>query len=329
MTTILDNYKRTKVSQITNIFNVELNKLNSILSHNIRIINNSRMRNKLRAVKILINNYNNKVKNLRNKLNFDIQNINMFNSNFPSEFKNKKALLIGINYFNTDYELNGCIRDIEKMKEFLETKGFNYFNIMTDLTNIKPTRINILNKIKNFISSAVDGDLLFIHFSGHGSYTYDFNNDETDGNDEAIISCDLEYIIDDEIKSIINQFSRKNISIIGIFDSCNSGTMMDLKYNYNYFENKYIENVRNIECSGNVLMISGCMDDQISSEAVINGELQGALTATFMETINKNPNCTWKNLMCDMCTQLKSNNFTQIPQISTNIFYDIDNSKVF
>jgi hypothetical protein len=328
MTTILDNYKRNKVSEIINIFNVELNKLNSILSHNIRIINNSRIRNKIQSIKLLINNYNNNVRNLRNKLNFNIKNINMFTSNFPTVFKNKKALLIGINYLNTDYELSGCIRDIELMKEFLETKGFNNFDIMNDLTNVKPTRMNILNKIKNFIGSAIDGDLLFIHFSGHGSYTYDVNKDEIDGNDEAIVSYDLEYIIDDEIKSIINQFSRTNISIIGIFDSCHSGTMMDLKYNYDYFENKYIENTRNSECSGNVLMISGCTDNQVSLEAIINGKLQGALTATFIETMNNNPNCTWKDLMCNMCNSLKSNNFTQIPQISTNIFYDID-SKVF
>lgn len=328
MTTILDNYKRTKIAEITNIFNVELNKLNSTFSNNVRIIKNSRVRNKLQVIQLLINNYNNNVRNLRNKLNFDIQNINMFTSNFPSEFKNKKALLIGINYLNTDYELNGCIRDVERMKIFLESKGFNNFDMMTDLTNIKPTRINILNKIKNFISDALDGDLLFIHFSGHGSYTYDLNKDEIDGNDEAIVSCDLEYIIDDEIKSILNQFSKKNISIIGLFDSCHSGTMMDLKFNYNYFENKYIENVKNNECSGNVLMISGCKDNQTSSEAVINNEPQGVLTSTFIETININPNCTWKNLMCNMCSSLKSNNFTQIPQISTNIFYDID-SKVF
>jgi hypothetical protein len=324
MTTILDNYKRNKISEITNIFNTELNKLNSTFSNNVRIIKNSRVRNKLQVIKLLINNYNNNVRNLRNKLNFNIKNINMFTRNFPSEFKNKKALLIGINYLNTPYELSGCIRDIERMKRFLETKGFNNFDMMTDLTDIKPTRINILNKIKNFISDAIDEDLLFIHFSGHGSYTYDLNKDEIDGNDEAIVSCDLEYIIDDEIKSILNQFSKKNISIIGLFDSCHSGTMMDLKFNYNYFENKYIENTRDNECLGNILMISGCKDNQTSSEAVINNEPQGVLTSTFIETINKNPNCTWKNLMCDMFNSLKSNNFTQIPQISTNIFYDID-----
>ena len=328
MSTILDNYKRSKIAEIMNIFNTELNKLNSTLSQNIKIINMSRIRNKLLAIQLLINNYNNNVKNLKNKLNLDVKNINIFTRNFPSEFKNKKALLIGINYLNTYYELTGCIRDVNQMKTFLETKGFDSFDTLTDLTDIKPTRINILNKIKNFISSAIDGDLLFIHFSGHGSYTYDTNKDEIDGNDETIVSIDLKYIIDDEIKSIINQYCKKNVSIIGIFDSCHSGTMMDLKYNYNCFENTYVENTRNNECSGNVLMISGCMDNQTSSEAIVNGEPQGALTAAFIEIMRVNPSLSWKDLIFNMCNLLKVHNFTQVPQISTNIFYDID-CKVF
>ena len=328
MTTILDNYKNNKITEIKNIFNTELNKLNSTLLRNIKIINNSRIRNKLQTIKLLINNYNNTIKNLKNKLNFDIQIINNYTNNFPTEFKNKKALLIGINYLNTEYELSGCISDIEQMKIFLETKEFNNFDMITDLTDIKPTRIIILNKIKNFISDAIDGDLLFIHFSGHGSYTYDLNKDEIDGNDEAIVSCDLEYIIDDEIKSIINQFSKNNVSIIGIFDSCHSGTMLDLKYNYKYLENTYIENKKDVECSGNVLMISGCMYNQTSSEAIINGKPQCSLTATFIENMSINSTFSWKELMCNMCNSLKSNNFIQIPQISTNKFYNIDN-KVF
>lgn len=328
MTTILDDYKINKITEIKNIFNTELNKLNSTLLRNIKSINNSRIRNKLQIIRLLINNYNNNVKTLRNKLNSDIQIINNYTINFPVEFKNKKALLIGINYLNTPYELSGCIGDVERIKTFLETKEFNNFDIMTDLTDIKPTRINILNKIKNFIDSSVDGDLLFIYFSGHGSYTYDVNNDELDGNDEAIVSYDLEYIIDDEIKSIIEQFSKKNIFIVGMFDSCNSGTMMDLKYNYNYFENKYVENMKDSECSGNVLMISGCMDNQTSTEATINDKPQGVLTATFIETMSVNSTISWKELMCNMCNSLKLNNFTQIPQISTNTFYDINN-KVF
>jgi hypothetical protein len=328
MASILDKFKYNKINELINIFNFNFNQLNSNLSNNIKIINNSRIRNKLQIIRLIINNYNNNAKNLKNKLNIDIKNINNYTSNFPNTFKNKKALLIGINYLDTEYQLNGCIDDIKRMKLFLETKGFNNFDMMTDLTDIKPTRINIFNKIVNFINSSIDGDLLFIHFSGHGSYTYDSNSDELDGKDEFIVTSDLSYILDDEIKAIINQFSKKNVSIIGIFDSCHSGTMMDLKYNYDYINNKYSENTKDNECPGNVLLISGCMDEQTSAEAIINGSPQGVLTSTLIETMSSNPNCSWKELMYNMNNLLKENTFTQIPQISTNTFYNID-GKIF
>lgn len=328
MTTILDQYKQNKNAQLINNFNFTISQLNSNLSNNIKTINSSRTSNKVKLIQTLINNYTNNVKNLKNKLNENIKNNNSYTGNFPTTFKNKKALLIGINYLNTPYELSGCIADVERMKTFLESKGFNNFDMMTDLTDIKPTRINIMNKIVNFINNSADGDLLFIHFSGHGSYTYDTNNDEIDENDELIITSDLSYVVDDELKSIINQFCKKNISIIGVFDSCHSGTMMDLKYNYDYARNKYFENVKSTECNGNVLMISGCMDEQTSSEAIINGSPQGALTSTFINAMSSNTNCSWKELLNNMGDLLKINQFTQIPQISTNIFINID-GKVF
>lgn len=328
MTTLLDKFKRNKISDLTNNFNFTMNQLNFNLSNNIRSINSSRNSNKLRIIQLLINNYNNNVRNLRNKLNIDIQNMNFFTGNFPTKFKNKKALLIGINYLGTPYELSGCISDIERMKIFLQTKGFNQFEMMTDLTDIKPTRANLFNRIINFINNSTDGDLLFIHFSGHGSYTYDMNNDEIDGNDELIITSDLSYIMDDELKAVIRQFCKKNVSVVGLFDSCHSGTMMDLKYNYDCINNNYFENTKDSDCNGNVLMISGCMDNQTSSEAIINGTPQGALTSTFIDIMNSNNNCSWKELICNMCNSLKINQFTQIPQISTNTFFNID-GKVF
>jgi hypothetical protein len=55
----------------------------------------------------------------------------------------KKALLVGINYRNTESELNGCINDIINMKDVLITK-FGYsiddITVITDDTEIKPTR---------------------------------------------------------------------------------------------------------------------------------------------------------------------------------------------
>ena len=130
------------------------------------------------------------------------------------------------------------------MKDLLSSRGFNDFKILTDLTSLKPTKANILNEFKNLIINAKSGDVLFFYFSGHGSYTYDRNGDETDGRDEMLVSLDSLPIIDDDLKTILQNHLPREVTIIGIFDSCHSGTMLDLKYNYldsnNY--DKYSEN---------------------------------------------------------------------------------------
>jgi hypothetical protein len=329
----LDAYKLSRINELNSIFNSNVARLNSTLVISIRNIRNSRFRNKPALLNSLRNNYNNHLTRLRNNLNASIQKINSFTSEFTvnkSNIKNKKALLIGINYINTPYQLNGCIDDTNRMKDLLSSHGFNDFKILTDVASVKPTKANILNEFKNLIVNAKSGDLLFFYFSGHGSYTYDRNGDETDGSDEMLLSLDSLPIIDDELKTILQNHLPREVTIIGMFDSCHSGTMLDLKYNYldssNY--DKYSENNRVTECNGNVIMISGCMDSQTSTEALIENKAQGALTWSFIFCIKQNPNCSWRELLKSMRDTLKSNRFSQIPQLSTDSFYDID-SKIF
>ena len=333
MSTELDTYKKNRITELTSVFNSNVARLNSLLTSNIRNIQISRLRNKQQLINSLINSYNNNISNLRRNLNLSIQQINSFKSEFnviKQNIKNKKALLIGINYLNTPYQLNGCIDDTTRMKDLLSTHGFSDFKILTDLTVVKPTKSNILNEIKNLIVNSKAGDILFFYFSGHGSYTYDRNNDELDGKDEMIISTDLQGVIDDELKSVLQTNLPREVTIIGLFDSCHSGTILDLKFNYldstNY--DNYSENNKVTECQGNVIMISGCMDAQTSAEAQIDNKPQGAMTWSFIDSINKKPNCSWRELLKSMRDALKTNMFSQIPQLSTDSFYDID-SKLF
>jgi hypothetical protein len=324
-------YKQNRINELNRIFSNNIARLNSALAINIRNIQMSRNRNKQQIINSLIVKYNNDVAILRRNLNNSINKVNSFTPEFNvTKTNNKKALLIGINYINTPYELSGCIDDVNRMKEFLTKYGFNSIQTLTDLTTIKPTKQNILNELKNMIINAQAGDILFLHFSGHGSYTYDNNGDETDRRDEMIISSDLQGVLDDELKSILSNNMKREVTIFGLFDSCHSGTMFDLKFNYldsnNY--DKYTENDKVSECNGNVIMISGCMDSQTSAEAFINNKVQGAMTWSFIESINKTPNCSWRELLQSMRGLLKSNSFSQIPQLSTDSFYDID-SKLF
>jgi hypothetical protein len=306
-------------------------RLNVILTNNIRSVQLSRSSNKQNVINALIAKYNNDISILKKNLASTINAVNSFTPEFNvAKINNKKALLIGINYLNTPYELSGCIDDANRMNQLLEKSGFTTRKIITDETDVKPTKENILNEFKNIIVNAQAGDILFFYFSGHGSYTYDTNRDELDKQDEMIISSDLKGVLDDELKSILSNHMKREVTIVGLFDSCHSGSMFDLKFQYldsNNYDN-YTENDNVTECDGNVLMISGCMDSQTSNEALINKKAQGALTWSFIECINKTPNLSWRELLKSMRNLLKTNAFTQIPQLSTDSFYDID-SKLF
>ena len=116
-----------------------------------------------------------------------------------------------------------------------------------------------------------------------------------------------------------------------MFDSCFSGSILDLKYSYmdgnNY--DKYIENDKELDTPGNVLMISGCTDNQTSADAVIDNKPNGAMTWAFLNALIKQPKCTWRELVQNMRTLLKTSQFTQLPQISTGNFENIDTPTFF
>ena len=233
----------------------------------------------------------------------------------------KKALLVGINYIGSPDELNGCINDIENVAANLV--GFKSIVKLTDNTAIKPTRNNILNELKKMLVTSAAGDCLLFHFSGHGSQTADKNGDETDMYDECLYTIDNKYIKDDELNALIRVYLKPNVTFFAILDSCHSGTALDLKYQYL----DYSENPKNIETAGNVIMISGCRDDQYSSDAYINSTSQGAMTWAFLK--NLQPQITWRQLVTNMCTSLAESEYTQIPKLSSGKFVDLDSKFLF
>lgn len=92
----------------------------------------------------------------------------------------KKALIIGINYFGTEHELQGCINDGVNVQEFLvNDRGFSPSEhdmvIMSDSpenegTAFYPTGANILAAINWLVTRNRPGDILWLSYSGHGSW---------------------------------------------------------------------------------------------------------------------------------------------------------------
>ena len=321
-------FKNNKINSLFNNYSIGLKNLNTNLKKNIQNIQKLKKTPafKKKVINNLISQYNNDNNKLKQILNENVYNINNFVPTNIIINANKKALLIGINYIGSQNELYGCISDVNSIKERISGQGFNDIKVITDLTPEKPTRDIILLNFKNLLINSKEGDLLFLLYSGHGSYVLDRNADEKDGYDELIVSCDFKSILDDELKAIIQTYLKPNVTLFAMFDSCFSGTILDLKYQYldSLSYDSYTENNKNLDTPGNVLLISGCTDEQTSADASINGKANGAMTWSLLESLKQKPNTTWREIIKTMRQLLNNSGFDQIPQFSSGNFVNID-----
>jgi len=328
MTDSLEQLKATKIAALTNNFNRDVAALKKSCSIAVNNINNSRysIAYKKNAIIVITNQINARINALQNKLKTDILSIQQLAYNTVTKGTNKNALIIGINYTGSSNQLAGCINDAENLSTLMTSYGFQNIKLLTDNTLEKPTRSNILNGFASLLANANSGDVIFFSYSGHGSYTVDINNEEATGYDQMIVPCDFKCIVDDDLKKIIDAKLKNGVTLIAVFDSCFSGTMLDLKYQYSdsLDNNNFTEINSETDTKGNVIMISGCSDIQTSTDARINNKAQGALTWAFLQTFNSTNNLTWQQLLQGMRDLLKNYGFGQIPQLSSGKFIDIN-----
>lgn len=239
---------------------------------------------------------------------------------------NKKcALVIGINYDgNPNAKLNGCINDTTKIKNFLKSRcGFNDNNIdlLTDDTIIKPTKQNIINSIRKLTKQVRDEGVkeVWFSYSGHGAYLRNNGFDsEQDGNDEALVPLDYSsngLIRDDQLYNLLVKELPLDCNLFSVVDACHSGTSLDLPFVYRIDTGIKVHNNQDKLC--NVLKISGCRDSQTSADAYINGKYQGALTFSFLKTMDElDYNFTSKQIISRIKNYLNQNGYPQIPTLS-------------
>ena len=321
-------YKTKRLAELKNIYNNNCLITTQYYNNIINSILKSSTLNKSKQINTTKNVLASNISNLTTKYNADCLAIQNFTPKQIIINKNKKALLIGINYTGTKNELFGCINDVNGIKERITQQGFTTINAITDLTSTKPTRVTILKEFTNLLVNSQSGDLLFFMYSGHGYYTLDRNGDEQDGYDELIVTSDLQGITDDEFKTLIQQNLKKDVTLFAMFDCCFSGSILDLRYQYlnsmNY--DNYTENNKDNNTNGNVFMISGCTDEQTSADTVINNKACGAMTWSLLESLKQQKKLSWRELVKSMRDLLKTSNFDQIPQFTSGTFVDIDAS---
>ena len=306
---------------LTEIYKANVLTLQSQLNTKIRNINLMRISIAVKKTRIAstINEFNYHLTKLTDKYNQDMTQAITQAITVTPIAKKQTALLVGVNYVGTSNELYGCINDTKNVQDLLKTK-YNFTNVtlLNDETSEKPTKQNILNGLKTLLSNTNSGDTAFFMFSGHGTCTTDLNNDENDGRDELIMPIDAisiaTCIIDDELNKLVRDTLKPGAKLVALFDSCFSGTVLDLRYTYGY-----PDNMKELETVGDVYMISGCTDQQFSMDTVapINGKEMnsGAMTYAFLTIIQETTNMG--DLVSKMQTFLKDNGYPQCPLLSS------------
>lgn len=257
----------------------------------------------------------------------------------------KRALVVGINYVGTGNELRGCINDANNIKAYLETQGFEIEMMLEK----DATTAGILDGLKRLVAGATPGDVLFFHYSGHGSQVP--SNLEEDKLDEIICPIDLNWmdkvITDNELKQIFNPVPN-GVNVTVVLDCCHSGTALDqlesatvtprmlesvdkVRIMKKTMKNRYLPmpakiekkakkmKLRNWNTSRDInqsaLLIAACQPNQTSADATIGGKPCGAGTYSLLARLGKNPNSTYQEIIDSMNGFMIANNFTQRPQL--------------
>lgn len=239
-----------------------------------------------------------------------------------------KGLFVGINYIGIpNLQLNGCINDCTNTRTLIQSlyPSCKDIKFLADTSDTKPTRANILAAIDWLVTGLKPGHNVFFHYSGHGNRIKDINGDEKSGFDSCIHpynGTQLEIIIDDELRALLANRIPAGCKLFAVFDSCNSGTTLDLQYIWQcpkpnsltfQQDNKYTVT------RGNVIFLSASRDEEYALEtANENGEPAGALTMALLHTWKMyKVNIKFKHLLWDIRQYLAQRGYTQIPQISS------------
>ncbi|MDX1476841.1 MAG: caspase family protein [Saprospiraceae bacterium] len=156
--------------------------------------------------------------------------------------KNLFALLVGINDYQKPLEkLRGCIKDINQIQDYID-KHCRDFNVQIKrLEDSSATYANIIDGFRTHLRKAGPEDVVWFHFSGHGSEEYcaeELRVIEPNGKDQTLICYDsrrdgAEHLADKELAVLLHEVANLDVDgnrkegaphIVVSLDCCHSGS---------------------------------------------------------------------------------------------------------
>jgi len=263
----------------------------------------------------------------------------------------RRAVMIGVNRYRIPgADLRGCVNDVVNMTGVLtEVYGFAKTDIVT-LTDEAATRKAMQAAILTLVNGGRPGDVLYLHYSGHGANVPDANGDEADGRDEILCPTDLDWkapLADDWLRTTFNRL-REGVSLTVVMDCCHSGTNTRAlqppdapsipRYLPNPWDLVAVESGRRLKGAVRLgmrtaskaarrrsdvvnvdipeVLVTGCRDNQTSADAYIGSTYNGALTYHLAAAIReKKGKLTCREVHALTTARLAKARFDQIPQL--------------
>ena len=255
----------------------------------------------------------------------------------------KVAIIIALNYtkIGKQWELYGCVNDALQVQNMLmdaynfKEKDITFFRDDIDSNTYWPTYNNIYKALFNAVSTLEEDDELWFHCSSHGDRFTDYGINETDNADEHIIIYDnnkknLTYFLDDDFNKLL---SKSVCKVHMFFDTCNSGTMGDLQYNFTsditreritddktFIVSRSKENLQEIK-NKNIICIATARDYELATDGFSDRLQQsmGAGTMALLYCLRQSSHIiSYPKLLLDMTLYMKENKYSQNPQLTSS-----------
>jgi hypothetical protein len=227
--------------------------------------------------------------------------------------------------------------DVKLLAPTLKKQGFS----IQKLCNKEATANNIRKSLSSFSTKCKSGDIVYLHFSCHGQPFEDYDGDESDGWDEALVAFDAlkeyhqgkytgeNHITDDELngylKTIRSRVGPKGIVYV-VIDACHAGSsyrgeededsivIRGTDKGFSKSNKQYAPRIDKrgkikVESSAqmaNICILEACRSYQVNSELRADGKYYGSLSYYVNKTLlstKLGKNISWTERVAQLMDQ--------------------------
>lgn len=250
---------------------------------------------------------------------------------------NTHSVIVGINDFpGTGSDLSGCINDARDIQRLLSPNRatspsaidrlpfFHCANSINSLIDNQAKLKASIEAVGTMLQKLGDGDLGFLWFSQHGTFT-----DESQRH-EALVFHDFGLWVDTKIVKLICQRNPKSLLFIGT-DACHTGTRGFGDEDKPRFLNaaqfpvavehpiqmpgwREVERLLPAKSLDNVIHFAGCQASEVCYDTSFNGRANGAFTYYLLKSLSTlQPGATYGDWFKAVCKSLPTKRYPQRP----------------